>query len=98
MNKDYSELIQHLDRKFSNIDGEFSIVKESLMNLRERLVNLEENKADKSDINDLMTAIDSYAKRADTYFQEMVMLSHKVDRHEKWFQLIAKKLDLKLEY
>lgn len=27
--------------------------------------------------NDLQTTVDLYAKRADTYFQEMVMLSHK---------------------
>jgi len=31
------------------------------------------------------TAVDTYAKKADAYFQEMVMLVHKVDRHEKWF-------------
>jgi len=29
--------------------------------------------------SDLQTAVDAYAKRADTYFQEMVALSHKVD-------------------
>ena len=33
--------------------------------------------ATKSDINDLMNAIDAYANKADTYYQEMVMLSHK---------------------
>jgi len=48
--------------------------------------------------SDLLTAVDGYAKKADTYFQEMVMLSHKVDRHEKWLLKIAEKLDLKLEY
>jgi hypothetical protein len=46
----------------------------------------------------LQTSIDAYAKRADTYFQEMVSLAHKVDRHEKWFHMIAEKLDIKLEY
>ena len=35
---------------------------------------------------------------AGSYFQEMVMLSHKVDRHEKWFHQIAEKLGIKLEY
>ena len=34
----------------------------------------------------------------DTYFQETVMLSHKVDRYEKRIQQVAEKLDLKLEY
>lgn len=52
----------------------------------------------KRDFVDLQTSVDAYAKRADTYFQEMVALSHKVDRHEKWIQKIAEKLGIKLEY
>lgn len=52
----------------------------------------------KKDFVDLQTSVDSYAQKADTYFQEMVMLAHKVDRHEKWFQQIAEKLNIKLEY
>ncbi len=84
MKEDFSELIQYLDEKFANIDG--------------KLDNLQENKADKSDINGLMTAIDAYAKKADTYFQEMVMLAHKVDRLEKWINQIAEKVGIKLEH
>jgi len=48
--------------------------------------------------SDLQTSVDAYAKKADTYFQEMVMLSHKVDRHEKWIKQLADKLGTKLEY
>ncbi|PIS34938.1 MAG: hypothetical protein COT37_00010 [Parcubacteria group bacterium CG08_land_8_20_14_0_20_43_9] len=62
--------------------------------LKEAVSNL----STKDDFNNLLTSVDAYAKKADTYFQEMVMLGHKVDRHEKWIQLIADKLDLKLEY
>jgi len=40
----------------------------------------------KKDVNDLLNAVDTYAKKADAYFQEMVMLAHKVNRHEKWIQ------------
>jgi len=58
----------------------------------ERLGNLEEN------FRVLQTSVDAYAKKADTYFQEMVMLSHKVDRHEKWFHQFADKIGVKLEY
>jgi hypothetical protein len=46
----------------------------------------------------LQAAVDSYAKRADAYFQEMVALSHKVERHERWLHQIAEKLGVKLEY
>ena len=52
----------------------------------------------RKDFSNLLTSVDSYAKKADTYFQEMVMLSHKVDRHEKWLQEIAEKLGVKLKY
>ena len=83
MDKDFSELIEYLGIKFSSIDS--------------KLEDLRENKADKSDINNLMTAVDTYAKRADAFFQEMVALSHKVDRHEKWIRQIAEKLGIKLE-
>lgn len=50
----------------------------------------------KEDFNNLLTAIDSYTKKADTYFQEMVMLSHKIEGHERWIQQIAEKVGVKL--
>ncbi len=52
----------------------------------------------RKDFSDLQTSVDSYANKADTYFKEMVMLTHKVDRHEKWIQQLADKLGIKLEY
>jgi len=36
-------------------------------------------------------------KKADTYFQEMVMLAHKVDRLERWILQIAEKVGLRLK-
>jgi len=52
----------------------------------------------RNEFSNLYSAIDAYAKKADTYFQEMVALSHKVNRHEKWIHQIADKLGVKLEY
>lgn len=52
----------------------------------------------KQSFSDLQTSVDAYAKKADTYFQEMVMLTHKVDRLEKWIQEIAEKVGIKLVY
>ena len=37
-------------------------------------------------------------KEADTHFQKMLMLSHKVDRHEKWIKQLSDKVGIKLEY
>jgi transcription elongation factor Elf1 len=100
MDKDLSELVQYLDKKFQETASKDDVAKLSLRitNIASMVNGLQENKADKSDINNLLNAVDAYAKKADTYFQEMVMLSHKVDRHEKWFHLIADKLGIKLEY
>lgn len=47
--------------------------------------------------NNLTNAVDAYAKKADTYFQEMVALSHKVDRLEKWVLEIAEKVGIHLK-
>lgn len=52
----------------------------------------------RKDFLDLQVSVDAYAVKADNYFQEMVALSHKVDRHEKWIQQIAEKIGIKLEY
>lgn len=50
------------------------------------------------DFSSLQTGVDAYAKKADTYFQEMVMLSHKVNRHERWLQMMADRMGVHLEY
>ena len=52
----------------------------------------------RKDFSNLQTSVDAYAHKADGYFQEMVMLSHKTDRLEKWVKQIAEKLGMKLEY
>ena len=52
----------------------------------------------RKNFSDLHTAIDAYAKKVDAFAQEMVMLAHKVDRHEQWLHQIADKLGIKLEY
>ncbi len=78
MNKDFSKLIEYLDKKFNGVDKKF-------------------NKLERG-FSDLQGSVDSYAKKADTYFQEMVALSHKVDRHEKWIKQLADKLGIKLEH
>ena len=52
----------------------------------------------RKDFSNLLTSVDTYAHKADGYFQEMVMLTHKVDRHEKWLIEIAEKLGVKLKY
>jgi len=52
----------------------------------------------RKDFSDMQISIDNYAKRANDYFEEMVALSHRLDRHEKWIQQLAQKLDIKLDF
>jgi len=51
-----------------------------------------------SKFSDLQTSVDAYAKQSNDYFQEMVMLSHKVNRMEKWMHEIAEKVGVELKY
>ena len=97
MDKDYSGLIEYLDKKFSGIDEKFTNTDGKLIGLDEKIEELIETKADKADVRELADAIDAYAKKADTYFQEMVMLAHKVDKMDKWIHQIADKVGIKLE-
>lgn len=52
----------------------------------------------RSQFSDLQTSVDTYAKKADTYFVEMLSLSKKINRHEEWLHKIAEKLGIVLEY
>jgi len=52
----------------------------------------------RKDFSDLQISVDAYAKKADTYFQEMLMLSNKVNRIEKWMHEIAEKVGVELKY
>ena len=105
-NVDYSELVEYLDKRFTTVDKRFNSVDGRLIGVDKRFiavdrefVSIHAEFADlKKDFRQLQTAVDAYAKKADTYFQEMVMLAHKVDRHEKWLQKLADKVGVKLDY
>lgn len=104
MKEDFSELVEYLDKKFQK-----TATKEDINNLAVELVareefdlftkeTVKELKNIKDNINNLQTSVDKYAEKADAYFQEMIMMAHKIDRHEKWFQIVADKLGIKLPY
>lgn len=52
----------------------------------------------KRDVNSYSNLVDAYAKRSETYHQEMLVLNHRVDRSEQWIFQIANKTDVKLTY
>lgn len=90
MDKDFSELIEYLDKKFERTN-------QKLIELDGDVKEVKSKMATKADFNDLQTSVDAYAKKADTYFQEMVMLAHKVDKLDKWIRQIAERVGIKLE-
>lgn len=78
--------------------SDYTIKEMEIFATKEDLEKLVTKKEFRNAVAGLHTAIDTYAQKADTYFQEMVALSHKVDRHERWFYQVAEKLGIKLEY
>ena len=76
-------------QKIIEANQEIFATKEDFEDFREEI---------KKSFSDLQSSVDTYAEKADAFFQEMVMLSHQVKRHERWIQQIAEKLGMKLEY
>lgn len=76
-------------QKIIEANREVFATKEEFSDFREEM---------RGEFSKLYTAIDAYAQKVDTFAQEMIMLAHKVDRHEKWLHQIADKLGVKLEY
>jgi NifU-like protein involved in Fe-S cluster formation len=87
MNKDFSELVEYLDKKFENIDDKFeeTAKQKDLDELKQRVDNL-------------VTAIDNLTKSITDYHEEQVAMYEKMNIHEKWIKQIAEKVGLKLEY
>lgn len=86
----------NFDGRFDNVDKQLDILSREMFATKDDLESF--RKEVEENFNNLQSSIDAYAKKADAYFQEMVMLSHKVDRHEKWLLAMAEKLGMKLEY
>ena len=103
MNKDYSELIEYLDKKFARIEedvkglrGEVSNNRTEIVHIKSEVSDIKEQMATKVEVNKLLDAIDAYLKQGEDYRQEVVSLGNKVDRHEKWIQQLAEKVGLRL--
>lgn len=92
------ERFEHIDERFGRIDERLESIDGRFEHIDERFGRVDEDIAElKRNFNTLQTAVDGYAKKADTYFQEMVMLAHKVDRMERWILQLAKKAGIQLE-
>jgi predicted nucleic acid-binding Zn-ribbon protein len=71
---------------------EVMATKEDVKDLKEDMTALRES------VQALAVSIDKLAKAVEDLHQEYVAISSKIDRHEKWIQRLADKLNIKLEY
>ncbi|MBI4159821.1 hypothetical protein HY504_01510 [Candidatus Wolfebacteria bacterium] len=79
-----------------NSGGKIDIVLRELFRIKKKMdLGFE---SQKKAFNRLQSSVDTYAKKADIYFQEMLMLGKKVDRLEKWILQLAEKTGVHLKY
>ena len=48
-------------------------------------------------MNDILTVMDAYMQKADSYMQESVITGHQLNRHERWIEELAAKAGHKLK-
>ncbi len=88
-----TKAIQAMDKKFDDqFTKLFKYTSKEFGKIHKRL----DQTATKAELNTYANAVDAYMKRTETYHQEMDVLGHKVDRHEKWHEQTAKKVGIKL--
>lgn len=66
---------------------EFSVINEKL-----------DQKAEKSQVDELLGAVAELAADIKTYHEELLALGHKVDRLERWIHQIAEETGVKLSF
>lgn len=71
----------------------FSYIEEFRNEVNSRL----DTKADKSDVDRIVKTIDGYAAKLDRYASEMAAMQHKIDRLERYIQVLAKKANVDLD-
>ncbi len=90
--KDIEKIIEAEKEVFPTKDDLVKLV--TLKEFDDRMNELGNNVQDlRTGFDELQTAIDSYAKKADTYFQEMVMLVIKLIGMKNGFILLQRNLE-----
>lgn len=63
---------------------------------KEDLASLEAKLGTK--IDRLTNSVDAYAKQANTYYQEMLILSRRIERMEIWIKKVSDKVGIPFEF
>ena len=86
-----AELREDIDDKFARAFDVF-VTKDEVKEIRFELAELRKT------VESLTRAVDKLAKVVDDLRIEYSSLANQVARHEKWFQIIAEKVGIKLDY
>lgn len=82
MNEDqFMKMFKYMEKRFDDVDKRIDGI---------------ENKFDKR-FDDLTRLIDGYAAKIDSYAQEMAAMEHKINRLEKYIQVLAEKAGVDLD-
>lgn len=92
-----TQFAESVDQRFESQE-QFNITLMNKFNqLDGRLTRVEETMATKDDIHRIENSLDGYAAKIDTYALEMAAMQHKIDRLEKYIQIIAQKTGIDLD-
>jgi chromosome segregation ATPase len=83
------------DQDINNLIVKLSAVlatKQDIKELDQRITKLENS------VNSLTTAVDNLTSSVNKLTGEYQIINHRIDKHEKWIQMMAKKLGIDLEY
>ncbi len=84
-----------VDKRFEKSDQQVKSIKDFLYKEMPTKQEMEERFSElptKQNFSNLQTSVDSYAKKADLYYQEMAVMRHRMERMEDWIKLAAPKL------
>ena len=94
-----------MQKGFSDVDKRFSLVDKQINQLTLNMItgfDRASNRADSLEtkidkrIDEVLSIIDGYAGKIDTYAQEMAAMDHKINRLEKYIQVLADKAGVDL--
>lgn len=97
-----------IDEKIDSFEEQLSVFKEQYVNDYKDLVELFsakfdafnkklDQKADRSDIDAVLTRVTQLSNKVDDYHAEQIGLKRQVEKHEKWHNQTAAKIGLKLQ-
>jgi len=93
------EKFEKIDEKFEKIDEKFEKIDEKFekIDIRfEKIEQLLDTKADKADIDRILTRVALLGNKVDDYRAEQIGMQKQLDKHEKWHNQTATKIGFKL--